>query len=244
MSVGSRKFKKIMLVIFSVLLLVSVFNIGTVFAGEKTFKVQSAIISEKSDGVEAKINSFDNDDVNADVVFHKLDDYVIFKITIQNTTNKKYTIRSVKDNESSNEIDFEYDSYEGEEISKKGTIDFYVKEVYENEANIQSRIQGKGVKLSFVMVDENGNVVSDDLIINPKTGDNLLFYIIIGILSLLCIVLIAVRNKRIKMLMMVSLLVLPIITYAALPSLVVKLNYSAKLFDKILVEKTVNGDAS
>ena len=81
------KIKNILVVLLAVISVFSFLKVGSVLAGEKVFKLTNAEIEEKSSTVDATIDSFDDAFVNSKAVFHKLDDYIIYKITIKNTSN-------------------------------------------------------------------------------------------------------------------------------------------------------------
>ena len=52
--------KKILLIFFAVSFILSSFNIGKLLAAEPTFLLSNATIDSKSDGVDANIESFNN----------------------------------------------------------------------------------------------------------------------------------------------------------------------------------------
>ena len=162
------------MIVFAISLLVSVFNIGRVLAAEPLFKLSNATILDKSDGVEASIEGFSNDELITNTTFHKIDDYVKYNLTIKNTSKSKYKLVLVNDNNSSDNITYEYEYEKDEEIEPKSEIDVVLKITYNNGVtDINKRTQNKEVKISFILEDEEENVVSVDITNNPKTGDNI-----------------------------------------------------------------------
>ena len=84
--------KKILLIFFAVSFILSSFNIGKLLAAEPTFLLSNATIDSKSDGVDANIESFNNNKLITDTTFHKINDYVKYKLTIKNTSETKYKL--------------------------------------------------------------------------------------------------------------------------------------------------------
>ncbi len=230
------------MIVFAISLLVSVFNIGRVLAAEPLFKLSNATILDKSDGVEASIEGFSNDELITNTTFHKIDDYVKYNLTIKNTSKSKYKLVLVNDNNSSDNITYEYEYEKDEEIEPKSEIDVVLKITYNNGVtDINKRTQNKEVKISFILEDEEENVVSVDITNNPKTGDNIWIYYMTAFVSLLCLLLIVFR-KKISKLLFIAILLVPVIIFAVSPSLVIIIKNNTNLFDKILVNKVVNGE--
>ena len=73
--------------LFSVMFIVSLFMGIKAFAETNPFSLTNATIEEKSDTVTGSIQSFDNDKVNNNITFHKLNDYVTYKLVIKNNNN-------------------------------------------------------------------------------------------------------------------------------------------------------------
>ena len=237
-----KKINKIISIVLIFVFMFSLFGIKNAFATEPTFVLENAVINDKSDKVEASIISFNNNELNTNVTFHKVDDFVSYILTIKNTTDKEYQIALINDNNSSNNVEYEYSYDNSVKIQPNKTFNVTLKATYKTSVtDMSKRDQNEGFSLSFTMVDAEGNIISDDIEVNPKTGDNIHFYIIIAVISLTGLVLIFVRNKKIKKCLVISLLLTPIVTKAVAPSFVINLNPSLKLYDKVVVVRVING---
>ena len=238
----NNRLRKIFLITFVIGLLLSVFNIGKVLAAEPLFKLSNATIIDKSSGVEAAIENYSNNELITNTTFHEIGDYVKYNLTIQNSSNSKYKLVLVNDNNSSDNVTYEYEYDKDEEVAPKSDVDVVLKITYDNGVtDINKRIQDKDVKITFTLVDEEGNVVPADVIINPETGDNLWLYIIIAFISLTGILLLAFSKKVAKLFALVMLLV-PVIVFASSPTLTIVLKNNTKLYDKVVINKVINGE--
>ena len=236
------KLGKFFLIVFAIVLLFSVFAIGRVLASEPLFKLSNATIIDKSSGVEAAIEDFSNNELITNTTFHKIDDYVKYSLTIKNTSNSKYTLLLVNDNNASDNVTYEYEYDKDEEVAPNSSVEVVLKITYNNGVTeINKRTQDQEVKISFILADEEGNVISDDITNNPQTSDNIWIYIITALVSLIGLILIIYKKKPAKLFILIILL-LPVITYAVSSSLVITLKNNTNLYDKILVNKVVNGE--
>ncbi len=236
-----RVFKKLFLVLMIISLLLSIFNVGKILAAEPTFKLSNVKIEDKSSGVETYIESYTDNKLVTDTTFHKLDDYVKYKLTIENTSDTKYKLVLVDDNNSNDNLTYEYDYNKDEEILPSNSVDVILTITYKDGIQeINQRTQDQEVKISFIVEDEEGNTYEEEITNNPKTSDNILIYIISAIVSLLVILAIVFR-KKISKLFVLLVLIIPMITYAVTPSLIIVLKNQTKLFDKMVVYTNVNG---
>ena len=76
--------KNISRVLFSLLLVVSIFGVVNVLAAEVIFKITDISVKEKSDAVTVNDVSLSGETINNDVVFTYLNDYITYDITIKN----------------------------------------------------------------------------------------------------------------------------------------------------------------
>ena len=180
--------RTIFLTIFTFLIVV--FSIENVFASSK-FDLTDITIEEKTSTIDAQITSFDIDSVDTNIVFHNLNDYALFKLTIHNNDKKDYKVISVTDNNTNEYVSYEYDSYSDEVFKSKGDLVIYIKSIYDNELDdIEERVQGNDVTFTVHLEDNNGNKSNIDIGINPKTKDDIYFYFALFGFSILVILLI------------------------------------------------------
>ena len=237
--------KKSSRVLFLILLVVSIFNIFNVLGEEVVFKITNIEIKDKSNGVDASIVDYDNDNVKTNITYHNLNDYVVFDVTLKNNSSKKYTIKEISDNNTSDNLEYVYDKHENDVFNSNEEKSLQIKTIYKNENNnINKRIINNSVKFTISLIDENGNETSKTILINPKTGDNILIYVILGIISLTGLVITTINKKQIQKRLMVlvlsSIVVIPLGVKAANINFALTFNENIKLYDKLLV--TINGE--
>ena len=98
-----KKSIKISLLICCILTFIfSIISINKALAKVDIFKLNNVSISDKSDDVEAKIDSFDKSNIKTDITYHKINDYVVYKLTIKNNDSKDYTIKSIANSNTNN----------------------------------------------------------------------------------------------------------------------------------------------
>jgi len=234
--------KKIFAICFLFLFIFSIFKIGKGFAETKAFSLVDATIKEKSDTAKASISKED-DKIVSDVTFHKVSDYVIYKLSFKNLDNQDYTIKSIKDDNINPYVVYSYDEHKDEVIKAGETKDVLVKVSYENSVtNTDKRESNDKVTFSFNLVDKYGNHVESNISINPKTNDNVILYVAIAVISLGgCLVLFIKNNKTKKALVLVIMLT-PFIAKAVDSSFTITFNSDIKLYDKLVATIDVNGE--
>lgn len=230
---------KLFTVLFAVLFVVSLFMSINAFAETTAFKITSATLSDKSDGVTGTITSFTDDKVINNIEFHKLNDSVTYKMVIKSNLSREITILDITDDNENSFIDYEYDKHENEKVSANGTLNFDVKAIYKTLVNdITKRNQNNTVKFTIKYLDE-GEKKTDEIIINPKTGDSIhISYIMLIISSIGLITSLATSKKKKKALnmMLIGLITLPVIAKAASTlTFDLSLVSTYKLNDKIVV---------
>ena len=145
-------FKKIFLILFAVSFILSSFNIGKLLAAEPTFLLSNAIIDSKSDGVDANIESFKDNKLITDTTFHKIGDYVKYKLTIKNTSKTKYKLVLLDDNNANDNVTYEYDYNKDEYISENDTMDVVLIITYDDGiTQVNQRTQNQEVKILFYL---------------------------------------------------------------------------------------------
>ena len=84
--------------------------------------------------------------------FHKINDYVKYRLTIKNTSDTKYKLVLVNDNNSNENVTYEYDYNENEELLPGNTLDVMLTITYkEGIEQIDQRTQDQEVKISFIV---------------------------------------------------------------------------------------------
>lgn len=218
----------------------SVFKVGKVLAGEKVLKLIDAKITEKSSTTQASLENFSDDVINSNTTFHQLDDYVIYKLSVKNISKKNYTLKSVSDNNTNTNLVYEYTYDKDSSFNSSSTKDIILKITYKNElTDITKRDQDNDVKITITLDGTNG-----EIIINPQTHDNIIIYGIIFVISTAALVLLFIKNKKTKVVLLITGIMAPMLTYASFVGITIKLNTDVKLHDKLIVTYKVGDTVS
>ena len=231
-----RKNKRITKIIISLVLVItmlfSVLNIFNVIAKENDVILTNVVITDISDGSEATITSFDSTKVTTNMTFHKLNDSISYKLTIENNTDNDKRIIDIKDDNENDNIVFEYDKHIDEVIEAYDEKEIDVTAIYKNETDENVTID-KDIKFTFVFEE-------DEVVPTPMTGDNLYLYITLLILSIIGLVITHVTSKKVKKLMILLLVLTPIITKALTTEYVLTFTGGIKVQDKQTVKYVVD----
>ena len=159
-----------------------IYSCNNVFAEVKVFTLNDVSIIEKSDSVSGNITNRNNNMIDNDIVFHKLNDYVTYKLVISNNTDSQITINSIINKNSDQYIEYQYDNHEGDIVEPNGTFELIIKAIYKNEqSDYTKRDYSNTIDFIISYLDENNN--SGSITINPKTNDNIQTNIAILIIS-------------------------------------------------------------
>ena len=231
--------------LFSLFALLSVFFIGinTIKAAD-VLSIENVEITDKSSGTEA-IVSIDSGEITNSVTFHSLNEYVTYKITVKNNSGKKIVIKTITDDNSDNQIEYQYDKHETEEIDSNGELDLAVKAVYKNEnTDMTNRSLNSKVTLVISYYDE-GELKSSSITINPKTNDNIHLFIsllIVSFIGLTICSLIKSNSKIKKYLVIIGIIVtVPIMAKAASIACSIVFNAGITFEDKVLLTYVIDG---
>ena len=221
--------KNISRVLFSLLLIFSIFSIVNVLAEEAIFQITNISVKEKSDKVTVNDVSISGGELNNDIEFTDLNDYIKYDITIKNVSNDTYTIKSISDNNNSNYLEYTYDDLSNVKLnsSEEKTFELQIKYVQET-SNLTISDQAVSLTLTYEKDDgttgseiitnnnnDSSNVLggSSDNITNPKTGDNITIYLLLGIISLVGLTITTVNrrylNKSLMSIVALSMVVIP-----------------------------------
>lgn len=241
MVVRKLKYKKILSLVFILMLLFSINNIKKAKAEQTVLKLIDAGIIDKSDDVTALIDDFGDKELVTNVVFHKVNSYVKYKLTIRNTSENDYKIKSIEDNNDNDNIEYTY-TYSEDLLESGNNTEIIVKMIYKESVNDMSKRDQDGkFNISFVVEDVEGNTYQEDVEVNPKTNDDIQKYVVLGVVSLVGLILIIVSNKKIRKLFIIALLLMPITIYALSVTLVIKVTYTLGLHDKVIISKSIDG---
>ena len=235
--------------IFSIMLIFSLLVIFKVNALTKELNIEGVEIVEKSTGVTGDISSSNADEINDTITFHKLNDYVIYKIKITNNLESNIIIKDITDDNTNDYVTYEYDKHQDEELESGKSIDLLIKVKYINElTDLTKRDQISSVKLS-INYEENGKTNTKEIKLNPGTNDDIKFHLVLFIASSAGLIICTINRKTnknsIKKITTIATIVListPIIVKAATFNLNLNINTNFKIYDKVIITYTVNND--
>ena len=197
--------KKIFKLLFMLILSLSIVKAETI-----DFKIIDAKIDEKYGAVDAIDPVFSSDEVSSNITFKQVGDYVIYSFKLENNSEKSYKLTNVTDNNSSNKISTTYE-YSKEEVAPNETVSLKMKIQYNEVVKNVDSIDLDEFNVILTLEDENGN--SSEININPKTGDNILFYIVVLMLSCVGLVLTIKKIKGGKVLLVAPLIIAPLLIF-------------------------------
>ena len=228
--------------VFSCALCISIFKIGRALAGKVELKLIDAKITEKSDDVTASIGSIESDDISVNTTFHKVGSFIGYKLTFKNLVDEELTIKSISHTNPNPYLEFEYNTSEGTVIKPDDSFEFNFKTTYKNEVtDMTKRDSQESFKFTITFEDQNGNEESKDIIINPGTSDNIVIYFIVSGVSILGIAVLLIKNRKLKKVICLAIVLSPFIAKALTTSIVISFNSNVKLHDKVALTKVVDG---
>ena len=203
-------------VLLFLIMIISIFGITNVKALGKDIKVTDVSIKDKSGTISVADPVITNDEITSNVTFNKVDDFVTFELEVKNNENEKYKIESIKDNNTNNNIKIDY-TFSKDYISKGETSKVTLKLTYKNKLINQDKVDINDLTIKISFISEDGD--SEEIIINPTTGDNILHYIVLLIIALTGLLLIAMNKKLFKikigrLLVVLAIILLPLAAIA------------------------------
>ena len=239
------------LLVFMIMFVVSLCTSMYVLADTLPFNVVNAEISDKSETTTGTITSFSNDEIINNITFHKVNDYVVYKLNIKSNLPKEVTILSITDDNNNSYLEYQYDKKENKKVIANSSFELLVRVTYKNElTNITKRNQTNNVKLTIKYLEDNEEK-EGTIIINPKTGDNIhISYILLLISSIGLIVCIVVDKKRknkklskLSLFIITGLLISPLAVKAATIAVNIEFKTEIGLYDKLIVTYVVDGES-
>ncbi len=237
---------RIFSLIFAIAFIVSFCMTFKANAKDMPFKLTSVIIADKSETVTGNITYSDNDEIKNNVVFHKVNDNITYKLTIKNNVGKDIKLLSITDDNKNEYVIYEYEKHENEDLKADASFELLVKATYKKElTDINKREQASNVKITISYL-EDGKSKEKDIIINPTTGDKINGSFILLIISasglIVCMVLDKKRKtKKISTIAIAGLLAAPIIAKTATVSFSIEFKSDYKLYDKQVISYEING---
>lgn len=120
-----KRLNKIAAVLAVFLISLFAFNLSAI--AEARFSVVSSVVEEKSENVVATISTGTGSSIDNRVVFHDVDDYVVFNLTIKNNASYPRKVLGITDNNTNTAISYAYDDHADKEIAAGGTFNLKIR---------------------------------------------------------------------------------------------------------------------
>ena len=192
------------------LMVISIIGVTNVNAQGKNIEVTDITIKDKTGTITVAEPTLSDGKINSEIKFNKVGDYVTFEVTLKNIEEDKYKITSITDNNENENIDIEY-TYDKDFIEKDKTSKVTIKMTYKNKL-VNKDISLDDLSIILNLEKEDGS--SSQITINPQTGDNILRYVALFIMSGLGLFFV-ITKKRIKgfkvgnLLLIISVILIP-----------------------------------
>ena len=200
---------------FKVILLLILLLLGSFVFSPKAYaldmKIDDVSITDESSTISTDIPTHGNNNIDGNITFNKINDYVYYEVTIKNNTGYDYNIDSVTDNNKNKNISISYEKEE--KVTAGSTTKLVIKMNYKKQLLNIEEITIKDLTIILNLSRENGE--KEQMIINPKTltqGTNY-FWLLVLITIISGIILIAnrkLKDKKINIgLIIIALLLIP-----------------------------------
>ncbi len=173
-------------------------------------KIKEVELVDKTDGIEAEEKpEFENLKINFNLNFSKVDEFVKYKVIVENSADKDYEIDDTTSFSDGEYIKYEF-SYDGEKIVKsKGTKEFFITISYNKRVPLSEYVDGKFKEKNSMTI----NLSNETEEKNPYTSTLPYIVVILAIISIILFV-IAFKMKRSLMLTIAILFFMPAVIFA------------------------------
>ena len=197
-------------------LFVCIFSISSNIYAKEMVYIRSAELDSKSDGAsENSAIKFDGLDVDVNIKFTEINDYVKYKINIKNRSNKDYIISNKNITNISDYMSYELTFDDDSDIVKAGTNKVvYLTIKYKNEVPEEKLVSTytEDKNFNIELQNEDGTAAKIE---NPKTGiESVIPMLIIAVSGVVAFIVLRkhTRSKMLVLILLVSLL--PLGAYA------------------------------
>lgn len=173
-------------------------------------KIKEVVLVDKTEGIEAEEKpEFENLKINFNLNFSKVDEFVKYKVIVENSADKDYEIDDTTSFSDGEYIKYEF-SYDGEKIVKsKGTKEFFITISYNKRVPLSEYVDGKFKEKNSMTI----NLSNETEEKNPYTATLPYIVVILAIISIILFV-IAFKMKRSLMLTIAILFFMPAVIFA------------------------------
>ena len=151
--------------------------------------------------------------VNLDLKFNILNDYVTYKVLLMNNTDKDYEINDETQYGNDHYIKYEFFPVVGKILPKNSSKELLIKASYDKQIPDEILQEGfhEDKEIKVELLDEDGKIYN-----NPKTSNNQII-VLIALILLAIVIILASRkqeNNNLLLVLLASILFIPVITYA------------------------------
>ena len=195
----------ILVLVLTLLLIPNVFATNNVSIDSITLKEKSESLLVNSQPTSNGMN------IQFDLGFLKVGDYVKYEVVIANDSNKDYYIDNESKFTNSEYISYKYDFDNNiEKIKPNSKLTMYITIQYSKKVPPEKLVNGIYTEENAMRLD-----LTDVLITNPKTYVNVVFLVLILTILILITIIQVTKKKKIGLnILLIGLLLIPITTYA------------------------------
>lgn len=169
-----------------------------VAAAGTTFSINNVVVNEKSATTDGGVVDFDSSNIGSNVEFHQLHDFISYNISVVNNTDDTIRIESVADDNTSHFLSYSYDFNKNVELHKNDETIIRLTVRYDNELNdVDARVNSDIVNVRIAYLNlTTGESGEDGISINPKTSDDIIFFVAAGLFAICMLIVTFVLYKK------------------------------------------------
>ena len=172
-------------------LLIMIIPFLNVKAEGNALSLEGVDVSEKSTSVGIEKLDLSNNDVDNTMFFNKVGDFINYEVTVKNNSEEDVTIKEIVDDNTSENIKYEYPDSSGKVIAAGATDSFHIKAIYVKAASSNNLTNNP---VNFAVHYADGQVLP--ITVNANTADPILISILMFFLSVLVFVILFIRGKK------------------------------------------------
>ena len=172
-------------------LLIMIIPFLNVKAEGNYLSLEGVDVSEKSTSVGIEKLDSSNNEVENTMFFNKVGDFINYEVTVKNNSEEDVTIKEIVDDNTSENIKYEYPDSSGKVIAAGATDSFHIKAIYVKAASSNNLTNNP---VNFAVHYADGQVLP--ITVNANTADPILISILMFFLSVLIFVILFIRGKK------------------------------------------------
>ena len=136
------------------------------------FGLENITVLDKATDVVAETPTVSGNTATSTIIFHQLDDYVVYNLSLKNSTSTSFQILDITDDNASELVEYSYDNHADEVVESGEALNLEVTITYVQEhLDDSDRIIDNNVKFTVSYLDLlTGEVEEDEVVLVPNTG--------------------------------------------------------------------------